>query len=481
MGFSFVERRQAMINGISSAISALKAFQRKLGTSANNLANIRTQGFKRSRSSLQEASAENVSTSSGVSQIGRGTTIGSITEEFSQGSFETTSSPTDMAIGGDGFFVVRSSDGGGYYTRDGQFQFDSSGRLATTSGYVVQGWALDPVTGETQGAIQDIELSSFTSSPKETTFMINIVNLDAQAQDNSAGTNGLAAAWDGDNPNQDFIADNAYAYQTSTKVFDGLGSAHDVTVYFDKTGSGSEWEYIVTTRPSEDARPAATGDNLGLLARGTLVFADSGAVSNMTMETNDGTGNWIPQNIATDLTGGHFTFHPDFQGATDGSTDMSIQLDFGSSYNGSNWINSTPSSTQYSSSSSTAYSTADGYGPSDLESVTTNSDGVITGRYSNGEVLDLFQVAVAKFNNPQGLQKMGNNMYAQTTESGDAITGRARTNGLGSIVPNALEQSNVDIAKELVDIILLKRGFQANLKVISTEEEMIGSLLDIMS
>ena len=470
-----------MIKGISSAISALKAFEKKLGASANNIANIETQGFKKSRSSFHEVSPQNVSTSSGVSQVGRGTTIGQITEEFSQGSFESTSSSTDMAIGGDGFFVVRASEGGDYYTRDGQFQFDKNGRFVTTSGYVAQGWELDPITGEIQGAIQDITLSSFTCPPEETTIMKNIVNLNAHAGDNSVGINALAGAWDGDNPNGEHIADNAYDYRTSTKVYDGVGASHDITVYFDKSGTGSAWEYIVTAHPREDRRPGATGDNLGLLGRGTLVFNNSGAVSDMTMDINDGTGNWISQDIATDLTSGHFTFHPDFQGATNGFTEMSIQLDFGYSHNGSFWVNDAPSSTQYALPSNTLYSSADGYGPGDLDSVTISANGIITGSYSNGQILNLFQVTIAKFNNPQGLKKMGNNLYAKTGESGDAITGQPGTNGLGRIVPNALEQSNVDIETELANIILMKRGFQANLKVISAEDEMLGSLLNTIS
>ncbi len=470
-----------MINGISAAISALKSFERKLSTSANNIANVRTQGFKASRASLQEVSPQNVSTSMGVSQVGRGTTIGAITEDFSQGSFEPSSSPTDMAIGGNGFFMVRTSEGGDYYTRDGQFQFDMNGRFVDGLGYTVQGWSLDPITGETQGAIQDITLSSFTSPPQETTFIKNIVNLNARAQDNSAGANALAGAWDGDNANENYIADNAYEYRTSTNVYDGVGATHDINIYFDKGSTGSEWEYIVTIHPAEDRRPGATGDNLGLLARGTLVFNDSGATMAMTLDVNDGAGNWTSQNVATGLTNGHFTFHPDFVGAADGSTEMSIQLDFGSSYNGILWVNDSPSSTQYSSASNTVYSSADGYGAGDLDSVTIGTDGVITGSYSNGQVLNLFQVAIAKFNNPNALSKVGNNLYARTGESGDAITGQPGTNGLGTIAPNSLEQSNVDIAREFVDIILIKRGFQANLKVISTQEEMIGDLLDIIS
>ena len=470
-----------MINGISAATSALKAFEKKLATSANNIANIHTQGFKKRRSSFQEISPQNVSISSGVSQVGQGTTIGKITEHFSQGSFEFASSPTEMAIGGDGFFVVRALEGGSYYTRDGQFQFDKDGRLATTSGYVVQGWELEPITGEIQGSVQDITLFSFTSPPEETTVIRNIVNLNAHAEDSSVGINALAGAWDGDNPNQEYMADNAYHYQISTKVYDGVGASHDITLYFDRTGNGSAWEYIVTANPVEDRRSGATGDNLGLLARGTLVFNDSGAISDVTMDINDGTGNWTAQNVTTDLTDGHFAFHPDFLSGMDGSTEMSIQIDFGFFYDGSSWVNDLLSSTHNSSPSNTVYSCADGYGSGGLESIAVGTDGVISGRYSNGHALDLFQVALAKFNNPHGLKKMGNNLYARTVESGEAITGQPRTNGLGGIGPNALEQSNVDFGEEFVSIMLTRRGFQANLNIIAAEDEMLGNLLNIIS
>lgn len=470
-----------MIRGIWPAISAIKSLEKKLDVSANNISNVKTQGFKASDASLQEVSPQNVSTSTGTSQVGRGTTLGEISQDFSCGMCESTSSSTDMAVGGTGFFIVKDTGGGDYYTRDGQFHFDKNGRFVTTSGHVVQGWKLDPVTGQAQGAIRDVILSSFTSPPAETTHGKTIVNLNSNAQDKSLGTNALASAWDGDNPDGKHIGDNAYEYRTSIKVHDNVGGTHDITFYFDKGGTDSTWEYIVTVNPAEDQRLEATGNNLGLLARGTLLFGDSGAISDMTMDINDGAGNWTAQNVTTDLTNGHFTYHPDFLGTADGSTQMSIQPDFGSFYNGSSWVNDTLSSTQYAASSNTVYSYTDGYGAGDLQSVSVSPDGVITGTYSNGQILNLFQVAIARFNNPQGLNKIGNNLYAKTSESGDAIAGRPGTNGLGSIVPNALEQSNVDIAKESVELILIKRSFQANLNVIRTEDEMTGDLLDIIS
>ena len=470
-----------MINSIYTAISALKAFQKKLGVTANNVSNAQTPGFKMSIAGSQDISPEDAYTASGVSQIGRGTAVESIVENFSQGSFEPSSSETDMALDGEGFFVVMAATGERYYTRDGEFWFDKGGRLVNASGYAVQGWAFDPISGQAQGSVQDIVIPSFTSPPQGTSVITNIVNLEAGAKDNTVGLSGLSNAWNGGDPHGDFMPEGSYSYQTITKVYDSVGGSYDITIYFDKGGTNSGWDYIVAMNPGEDRRPGASGKDLGLLARGTLTFDVTGAVSNMTLENDDGAGNWTAQDPATDLTGGHFTFHPDFLGGAGGTTGMSIQLDFGSSYNGVSWTNETPSSTQYFSPSKTAYTLADGYGAGDLQTISIMKDGVISGHFSNGRTSDLFQITIANFNNPQGLKKIGKNLYAETTDSGYAVTEKAGTGRAGTIVSNAREQSNVDIAAELVNTILIQRGFQVNLKVISTQDHMLGSLLDVFS
>ena len=470
-----------MINNVYTAISALKAFQKKLGITANNVSNAQTPGFKMSSASSQEIFPEDAYTASGDSQVGRGTAIGSIVENFSQGAFEPTSSETDMAVDGGGFFVVNAATGERFYTRDGEFWFDKGGRLVNASGHVVQGWAFDSVTGQAQGSVQDIVVPSFTSPPQGTSVITNIVNLEAGAKDKSVGLNALSNAWNGGDPNGDFMPDGAYSYQTTTKVYDTVGGTHDITIYFDRRGANSEWDYIVTMSPGEDQRAVAGGKDLGLLARGRLTFDATGAVSDMTLENNDGAGNWTPQNPATDLTGGHFTFQPDFLGGAGGTTGMSIQLDFSSSYNGVSWMGGTPSSTQYFSPSNTVYAIADGYGAGDLQSISIKKDGVISGQFSNGRTLNLFQIVIANFNNPQGLEKIGHNLYSETSESGNAVLDKAGTGRSGTIVSNAREQSNVDIGGELVNTILIQRGFQANLKVISTQDSLLGSLLDVFS
>ena len=288
-----------MINAIGAAISALKSLEKKLGVTANNTANVNTQGFKASSASLQEVSPQNVSTTAGTSQVGRGTTLAGISRDFSGGTVQSTTSATDMAIGGDGFFIVKDQGGADYYTRDGEFHFDRDSRFVTSSGEAVQGWGLDPVTGEAQGTIRDVTLSSFTSPPAETTHGKMIINLNSNAENKSAGLNALASAWDGDNPDGQYIGGNAYEYSTPIKVFDGVGSTHDITFYFDKGDTASKWEYIITANPAEDKRPGAGGDNLGLLARGTLVFNDTGDISDITMDINDGAVKMFPQILQT--------------------------------------------------------------------------------------------------------------------------------------------------------------------------------------
>ena len=158
---------------------------------------------------------------------------------------------------------------------------------------------------------------------------------------------------------------------------------------------------------------------------------------------------------------------------------MDVELDFGARYNGSFWVVGAGSSIQYASASSTMQVSSDGGGPGNLQSVSVGDDGVVTGTYSNGSSVDLFQIAMARFSNPEGLDKIGNNLYAATNESGDALTGVPGSNGLGRIVPQALEGSNVDLAEEFANMILTQRGYQANSKVITTGDSLLNTTINI--
>jgi flagellar hook protein FlgE len=273
------------------------------------------------------------------------------------------------------------------------------------------------------------------------------------------------------------LGDNAYEYQTSVRVYDSLGNTHNVNITFDKAEGNNQWEYIVTTDPAEDHRAGASGNNQGLLARGSVQFNPSGAITGISMELNDGAGNWTPQNTATDLANGHFSFEADFTGAGN----RAVELDLGSAYNGTAWVNGSTASTQYAASSHTLYSGSDGASAGDLRAIAVSNDGVVSGSYTNGQVVDLFQVGLAKFDNPQGLQSEGANLFSATQASGEAIYSQPGTNGMGGIVSNALEQSNTDLGKEFVSMILIGNGFQANLSVLKTADKMVGDLINIIT
>ena len=582
-----------LASSLFSGISGLSALGNAMTVIGDNIANVNTVGFKSSRVTFQDVLSQTVATTAGSAQVGRGTSLANITASFSQGSFESTDSTTDLAIGGEGFFIVRDPNSQSeYYTRAGEFRFDKDGNFTSPAGYIVRGWELDATSGEDKGSITDVVLQSFTSRPQKTEQLSLITNLDADASSKSLV---LAEAWDGAEANGNYIGETAYEYQTTLKVYDSLGSTHDITIYYDAVDNTSQYEYIATCNPNEDSRTGiglATDDNgYGMLGKGVITFNEaSGSIEGVTFskfigdgpgmdlttdldqgvsratlyhnpdetpvkevytftvpvgtvggaaaididwtdaaagvtgtltipanytagtildstddapdgmelsftagsfladtfvvtvaagDANDLTSNYSWTDISTDhlSTDGYFTFNADFLGGT--NTDMDIGLDFGSSYSSGSWTNASLSTTQYSSASTTTFQSADGYGAGDLQSVTVGTDGSITGQYSNGQVIPLYRVALAKFQNNQALFKVGGNLFRETRLSGDPITGKPGFSGLGSISPNSLEQSNVDIATEFVKIITTQRGFQANSKIITVTDQMLAELINM--
>ena len=463
----------SLTSALYTGVSGLTSTGNTMQIIGDNISNSNTIGYKSSNYCFEDLLSQSISTQSGTSQIGRGTAISTVSTDFTQGSFENTGNATDLAIGGDGFFKVKDPNSGSvFYTRAGNFDFDKDGNLVNSAGYVVQGWSLDE-NGEAEGAVTDIKMESFTSPPQESEIATIITNLDADSTSNVAD---LSAAWDG--TSSPAISSVNYEYQTTLSVYDSLGSQHDVTVYYDKSDtSDSSWEYIVTCSPSEDNRTGFSGTTYqGLLASGTLEFSESsGSILGLTMSSvNPTTGTWTAGTVDTN---GYYQFGANFLGGT--TTDMSIELDLGTRFDGASWENSSLSTTQYAKASTTTYQTADGYGSGDLQDINVDVDGVITGIYSNGEIIDLYQVALADFQNPQGLYDVGGNLYRETRDSGTAITNVPGTNGLGSISPNSYEQSNVDIASEFVNMITIQRAYQANSKIITTLDSMLSETIDM--
>jgi flagellar hook protein FlgE len=462
------------------ALSGLKTFEKKMRVTANNVANVNTNGFKASRTTSQDVLSETVTTAVGPSQVGRGAAVSDISSSFSQGSFESTDSPTDLAIGGKGFFVVRDPDNpeNTVYTRSGNFRFDEAGNLTTPSGHVARGWPVD-TNGQPTGSIGDIVLSSLASTPSQTTSATIVTNLDSRANSHS---NTLELAWDGDNPVGTYMATGSYEHQMTFVATDSLGNTHDITVYFDATGSMNTWEFIAATDPSEDMRSTASGDGMGLLARGTVTFNTTGTITNMTLSAYNGAAsvstpsNWTP---VSSNSAGYLTISPTFVSGTS----MNVALDFGTRFNATTavWEPDSLSTTQYAQASTTVFQSTDGYSAGALQSISVDTDGMITGRYTNGEVIPLFQLALADFQNPQGLRNEGGGLFMETRQSGAPMTGSAGTQGLGSIAPNSLELSNVDIATEMVKTMTNQRGYEANLQIIKATDEMWESVIDLFA
>jgi len=334
----------ALSSALFSGISGLGTLGNAMQIIGDNISNVNTVGFKSSQFTFQDLLSQSVSTLSGTSQIGRGTALGDIYASFEQGSFETTGNTTDLAIGGEGFFVLREEAGETlYYSRAGNFRFNKDGYLTNPEGYIAQGWELD-ADGDNVGSVTDILLSSFTSSPQESEKIKAIVNLDSDGNDNSTDLvtpdAALSIAWDGTDPSP--LSENAYEYQTTLKAYDSLGSTHDISIYFDKADTASAYEFIVTCNPNEDNRAGVSGNaDQGLLARGLIHFnPGSGVINDIDVfNINPADGS----DIAGVLTDGYYTFAPVFLSGSP----MSIGLDFGSRNDGTSWVNGSLSNRQF--------------------------------------------------------------------------------------------------------------------------------------
>ncbi|WDP89806.1 MAG: flagellar hook-basal body complex protein [Desulfobacter sp.] len=286
----------SLSSSLFTGTSGLKNMGNALQVTGNNISNINTVGFKKGRMTFADTLYESVATQAGAEQLGRGMAVGDVAQNFNQGSFESTGNATDLSIGGNGFFIMRQSNSENlYYTRAGNFYFDKGGQLINPEGYIVQGWELND-DGEDTGSIKDIVLQAFTSPPKKSSQITAITNLDADAASKAIV---LSNNWD--SGEDTYLPSNNYEYQTVTKVYDALGSTHDVSIFYDKK-SGTEWEYVVTCNPEEDKRDLVQGtDSKGLLARGTITFSQSsGDILDFTMDEFTGRlGNFTANGVNT--------------------------------------------------------------------------------------------------------------------------------------------------------------------------------------
>lgn len=427
----------AIITSLFSSVSGINAFGNGLSVISNNIANMATIGFKDS----SVAFADIIGEGSAGNQIGRGVFVSGIRTQFTQGSFETTGNGLDMALEGDGFFLLRTEEGTEFYTRAGLFSVNQDGLIANPEGLFLQGYQADP-TGALTGQIGNLNVASTSFPPQATTEMSIVANIDSRVT--------VPPAFDVNDPT------GTSNFSTSLSMFDSLGNSHLVSVFFRKAGPtaaplppGNQWEWYAVI----DAADSATGFT-AIQADGVLTFTTAGELD-------------------TELT--NSTLFNFSGGATQGQV---INFEFGTSIttDGGTGLDGL---TQFGSNSGVLNQLQDGYASGSLQRVSVNKEGLLTGLFTNGKSRTLGGVTLGRFNNPQGLAKLGNNLYAVSADSGQPIFGSPDSAGMGKILASSLELSNVDLASQFVKMIEYQRGFQANSRVISITDEILQELVNL--
>jgi flagellar hook protein FlgE len=414
-----------MIGSLFAGVSGLNVNSQALTVIGDNIANVNTTAFKGNRSSFANVLSQSLA-GSGTNEIGRGVEYWGTTALWSQGSIENTSNPTDMAINGAGFFLLRDNTNANFYTRAGDFTFDRDGYLVNPDGLFVQGYeitAVQPDGSLTLGNITDINVPGHSTTPPRATTEFTVdVNLDAGAA-------------------------NLDTYSTTVIVYDSLGNAIPVSLTFEKQAAANNWDVSVSVPPGTTAAP---GD----------------ASIDITNYTFDGATGGLNNGVDPTVSINNLT-----SGAVDLSLTWDLFEDATTVTNGD--------LTQYAAPSMTTFQTQDGYTAGVLRGVSVDEEGVVTGSYSNGQLTPLYQVTLADFPNYYGITKMGNNLYTESRDSGQPMYGAPQTAKLGSISSSAIEMSNVDLAQEFVKMITTQRAFQANSRVITTSDEILAELINI--
>jgi flagellar hook protein FlgE len=400
------------------ALSGLGAASSDLDVIGNNIANANTVGFKQGSAQFADMYASSMATAVS-NQIGIGTRLSEVQQQFSQGTITTTNQALDVAINGNGFYQL-SNNGSVVYSRNGVFHLDNNGNIVNSSGLQLMGYAADSGGVVNSASTVPLTVPTANIAPTATKTITAAFNLNSQDD--------VKAAADFDPTNG-----NTYNASTSVDAYDSVGGTQKVSVYFTKSGTNS-WEAF-----------AGYGDPVSQKT-------DLGPV------TFDSSGN---------LTSGKtFSFTiPDGASATAGAT-QTLTLDLSGT-------------TQYGAKSGLTNLHQDGNSTGELTGFTVGSDGMLTGNYSNGETKALGQIAVANFNNQNGLQNLGGNVYAQTAASGAAQVSVPGSTNHGTLQGGAVENSNVDLTSELVNLITAQRNYQANAQTIKTQQTVDQTLINL--
>ncbi|MBQ4554870.1 MAG: flagellar hook protein FlgE [Spirochaetaceae bacterium] len=461
-----------MMRSLYSGVSGMQNHQTRLDVIGNNVSNVNTTGFKRGRVNFQDMISQQLTGAAkpteevgGVNpkEVGLGMTVASIDTIFTQGNLQSTGVSTDIAIQGNGFFVLKNGQET-FYTRAGTFGVDSEGTLVNpANGLRVQGWMAQEVNGEmvinTAGSTEDLIIPiGQKDSAKATTNVDFACNLNKNTQileEGASDSDILKATWG-----------------TETKVYDSFGNEHMLSVSFTRVpGTNNQWQATVNV-DAENAAETMTRVGLGTTdgVENTFVvtFDNFGRLQSVT----DSAGNVTNENgqvsiqASFNVPGGN----PDADG---NPLRQTMNINLGTIGSIENTI------TQFAESSSTKAFYQDGYTMGYLDNFKIDASGIITGVYSNGTTRAIGQIAMASFTNQNGLEKAGDNTYVASNNSGLANIGTSGVAGKGSLLAGALEMSNVDLTEQMTDMIVTQRGFQANSKTIQTADTLLDTVLSL--
>jgi len=449
-----------MMRALFAGVSGLRNHQVRMDVIGNNIANVNTVAFKSSRVTFAESfnqllqGATRPPAASGgrnPMQIGNGMNIASIDTKFSQGTILGTGVKTDVAISGDAFFVVKGT-GKTLYTRAGNFQFDANGRfVAPANGFIVQGINADSLGNfSASSAVTDIDITLNRKSPARPTQNVSL-----------AGNLNLNQRITATTP-----APISEPHQMSITVFDTVGQAHNLVMTFNQVFAGgpppvpnNTWTFsMVSATANVEALDNAATPATGLLDnnQGLVTFNANGQM----VDFSNGLVQLSNEPVRIRVT------------PNSGGTPFDILLNPGT-------INDINGLSQFANPSNAVFTSQDGYTSGDLQDISIDSTGVLTGFYTNGVSRPIAQMALATFNNPTALLRRGDNMFEPSPNSGVAVQGFAGTSTTSTITASALESSNVDLAEQFTDMITAQRGFQAAARMITTSDEMLNELVNL--
>ncbi|WP_277269439.1 flagellar hook protein FlgE, partial [Pantoea septica] len=397
----------------SQAVSGLGAASSNLDVIGNNIANSATAGFKSSTIAFADMFAG--------SNVGLGTKVAAVIQNFNDGATTTTSRGLDVALSGNGFFRMADASGAVYYSRNGQLTLDENRNLVNTQGLKVTGYPVSGTPPTVQTGANPVALSIPTTqmSARATTTATQVANL------NSTSTIPTVTPFNAANV-------DSYNAKSTMTVYDSQGNDHNLDMYYVKTADNN-W----TVHAIDSTTGTSAGDFTAAFdASGNLTGLNGGTTSTVNLTINGSNGAAAGQVISLSMLG-------------------SLQQNTGTTTFGN--------------------PAQDGYAPGDLTSYAINDDGTITGSYSNKKTQLLGQIVLASFSNPEGLQSQGDNVWSATSSSGQAAIGLANTGTYGSLTSGALEASNVDMSKELVNMIVAQRNYQANAQTIKTQDQILNT------